>query len=106
MQPIRAARAYEDEVILLVAVNGTIPDDFSLRITSDGFTWTPNPVSNQPPSLDDVTYQPVALDETFTREDFIYGPQIWKPTGNEADYPIYAGQDLSDTENTFQLIVR
>ncbi len=97
-------KGYEDEVILLVAVNGTIPDDFSLRITSDGYTWTPNPVSNQPPSLDDVTYQPVALDETFTREDFIYGPQIWKPTGNEADYPIYAGQDLSDTENTFQLM--
>jgi PKD repeat protein len=97
-------KGYEDEVILLVAVNGTIPDDFSLRITSDGYTWTPNPVSNQPPSLDNVTYQPVALDETFTKEDFIYGPQTWKPTGNEVDYPIYAGQDLTDTNNTFHLM--
>jgi FOG: PKD repeat len=97
-------KGYEDEIILLVAVNGTIPDDFSLHITSDGYTWTPNPVSNQPPALDTVTYQPLALDETFTKEDFIYGPQIWKPTGNEADYPIYAGQDLTDTEDTFHLM--
>ena len=97
-------KGYEDEIILLVAVNGTIPDDFSIRITSDGYTWTPNPVSNQPPTLDTVIYQPVALDETFTKNDLIYGPQIWKPTGNEADYPIYAGQDMTNTANTFQMM--
>jgi PKD repeat protein len=97
-------KGYEDEIILLVAVNGTIPDDFTLHITSDGYTWTPNPVSNQAPSLDDVVYQAVALDETFTKDDFIYGPQIWKPTGNEVDYPLYAGQDLTDPENTFHLM--
>ncbi len=97
-------KGYEDEILLLVAVNGTIPDDFSMRITSDGYTWTPNPVPNQPPSLNNVTYQAVALDETFTKADFIYGPQIWKPTGNEVDYPLFAGQDLGDTGNTFQLM--
>jgi parallel beta-helix repeat protein len=97
-------KGYEDEIILLVAVNGTIPEDFSLHITSDGYTWTPNPVSNQAPLLDDVVYQTVALDETFTKDDFIYGPQIWKPTGNEVDYPLYAGQDMTDTENTFHLM--
>ena len=97
-------KGYEDEIILMVAVNGTIPDDFRLRITADGYTWTPNPASNQPPSLDNVTYQASSLDEVFTKEDFIYGPQIWKPTGNEADYPIYAGQNMTDTENTFQIM--
>lgn len=97
-------KGYEDEIILMVAVNGTIPDDFALRITADGYTWTPNPENNRAPSLDNVTYQPVSLDEVFTKDDFIYGPQIWKPTGNEADYPIYAGQDMNDSENTFRIM--
>jgi PKD repeat protein len=97
-------KGYEDEILLLVAVNGTIPDDFSLRVTSDGYTWTPNTARNTAPDLSTVIYQPVALDETFTKADFIYGPQIWKPTGNEAVYPIYAGQDMTDTTNTFQLM--
>ncbi len=97
-------KGYEDELILMIAVNGTIPDDFSVRITSDGYTWTPNPVRNQPPALDTVTYQSVALDETFTKSDFMYGPQTWKPTGNEAVYPVYFGQDLTNTGNTFQIM--
>jgi PKD repeat protein len=97
-------KGYEDEILLLVAVNGTIPDDFSLRIISDGYTWTPNPERNKAPALATVTYQPVALDETFTKSDFIYGPQVWKPSGNGINYPIFAGQDMADTENTFQLM--
>ncbi|MCK8519912.1 Ig-like domain-containing protein, partial [Methanoculleus sp. 7T] len=95
---------YEDEIILMVAVNGTIPDTFRLHVKADGYTWTPNTQRNVAPPLDTVTYQSSALDEVFTKEDFMYGPQIWKPTGNEVDYPIYAGQDLTDTENTFQMM--
>ena len=97
-------KGYEDDIILMVAVNGTIPDDFRLHVTADGYTWTPDPLRNQAPSLDGVTYQPVSLNETFTKEDFIYGPQIWKPTGNEVEYPLYAGQNMNDTENTFRLV--
>jgi len=97
-------KGYEDEILLMVAVNGTIPDNFSLRVTSDGYTWIPNPESNQPPDLSTVTYQPVALDETFTKADFIYGPQIWKPTGNETVYPIFYNQNMGDTANTFQIL--
>lgn len=97
-------KGYEDEIILLVAVNGSIPQDLRLHVKADGYSWTPNPVSNQPPPLDTATYQSSALDEVFTTEDFIYGPQIWKPTGNECDYPLYAGQDMEDKENTFHLM--
>ncbi len=96
-------KGYDDEILLMVAVNGTIADDFSLRITSDGYTWTPNPDRNQPPAIDNVTYQAVALDETFTIGDFLYGPQIWKPTGNGFTYPIYSGQNMTDTGHTFLL---
>jgi hypothetical protein len=97
-------KGYEDEIFLMVAVNGTIPDDFRLHITADGYTWTPNPVRNMPPDLSTVEYQSVSLDEVFTREDFMYGPQIWKPTGNGFAYPIYYGQDMTDTEDTFQIM--
>ena len=97
-------KGYEDDILLMVAVNGTIPDNFRLRITADGYTWTPNPERNRAPSLDNVAYQPLSLDETFTKADFIYGPQTWKPTGNEADYPLHAGQDMNDAENTFLLM--
>ena len=97
-------KGYEDEIILMVAVNGTIPDDFRLNIKSDGYTWTPNTVSNTAPDISTVSYQPVALDETFNGSDFKYGPQIWKPTGDGLSYPIYSGQDMTDTTNTFQIM--
>ncbi|MDD5186810.1 MAG: PKD domain-containing protein [Methanoregula sp.] len=98
------AKGFQDDVILMVAVNGTIPDNFRLSVKADGYNWTPNPVRNQAPSPDNVTYQPGALNETFTKSDFIYGPQIWKPSANGYTYPIYSGQDMNQTNNTFQVM--
>ncbi len=95
-------KGYEDEILLLVGVNGSVPDDFKLRVTADGYTWTPNPERNKAPTS--YTYQPVSLDETFTKADLVYGPQNWKPTGNGFSYPIYYGQDTTDARNTFKLM--
>ena len=95
-------KGYEDEILLMVAINGTVPDDLRLRVTADGYDWTPNPISNTAPTSS--TYQPVSLDETFTKEDLVYGPQTWKPTGNGFDYPIYYGQDMGDAANTFRFM--
>jgi PGF-pre-PGF domain-containing protein len=94
---------HKDDIILMVAVNGTIPDDFKLNLDADGYTWTPFSTNETAPPVSAVTYQPSSLSATFTKSDFKYGPQIWKPSGN-ASYPIYAGQDMSDTGNTFQLM--
>jgi PKD repeat protein len=69
--------------ILMLAVNGTIPDDFSVHIKSSGPTG--------------------GMEETFDKSDFIYGPQIYKPSSS-AGYPIFYGQNMSDTGNTFQLM--
>ncbi len=96
-------RGYQDEVVLLLAVNGTIPDDFSVRIKTSGYTWTPNVTSNTAPPTGAYTYQPTALDETFTKDDFTYGPQDWKPSGSDVWYPIFYGQDPNDSVNRFQL---
>ena len=44
-------KRYEDDVILMLAVNGTIPDNFQLHITASGYQWTP---SSRAPSLDQL----------------------------------------------------
>ncbi|WP_440950380.1 PKD domain-containing protein [Methanosphaerula subterraneus] len=95
-------KGYEDEILLLVGVNGTVPDDFKLHVSADGYTWTPNTVRNTAPTS--YTYNGTTLDETFTKADLVYGPQTWRPTGNGLSYPIYAGQDTADAGNTFQLM--
>ena len=92
-----------DDAILMLAVNGTIPDNFSLHITSSGYTYDlaapalTNPATS---SLTNVKWVDNALNETFYKNDFIYGPQSWKPT-NSVNYPIYQGQDPS---NNFSLM--
>jgi PKD repeat protein len=96
-------RGFDDDAILLLAVNGTIPDNFSIHLKASGYNWTPTPVLNQNPTIDDINYVSGAVDETFTVNDFIYGPQIWRPEG-KADYPIYYEQNMSATNNTFSLM--
>jgi len=98
-------RGFDDTIVLLLAVNGTVPDDFAVHIKSSGYTWTPSTVINQAPT--NYTYVEGAVDETFTKEDFIYGPQTWKPGPGAigpVGLPLYEYQDVSDTNNTFSLM--
>ena len=95
------SRNYKDDVIIMLAVNGTIPDDFTVRIRSSGYGWTPIP--NAAPDIGAVAYTPGAVDETFTRADFIYGPQAWKPAGS-ADYPLLDGENVGDPANMNRLL--
>jgi len=96
-------KSYEDEVILMVAVNGTIPENFRVHISSDGHTWTPNTISNRAPGKDTVQYVERVVDETFSASDFVYGPQTWKPCGGPG-YPLYDGQDMAGATDTFRLM--
>lgn len=95
---------FEDEIVLLLAVNGTLPDDFSAHITTSGYSWTPSSVANAGPSAGSYTYQAKALDETFTKNDFIYGPQNWKPIGSNKQYPLFYGEDLTNAKNQYLLM--
>ncbi len=97
-------RGYQDDVVLLVAVNGTIPDNFMLQLTVDGYNWTPSGVLNQPPSLGSINPYGVTLNETFTKSDFLYGLQDWKPTGGNDNYPIFYNENMSDPNNMFYLM--
>jgi PGF-pre-PGF domain-containing protein len=98
-------RGFDDTIVLLLAVNGTVPDDFAVHIKSSGYTWTPGTVANQAPT--NYTYVEGAVDETFTKDDFLYGPQTWKPGPGAigpVGLPLYESQDMSDTNNTFSLM--
>ncbi len=97
-------RGYQDDVILMLAVNGTIPDDFSVHFKVSGYTWIPSGNENAAPALVNTTYQLVTIDETFYKSDFIYGPQNWKPAGGDTAYPIFLNEDLTDPSNSFNIL--
>ena len=120
-------RGFSDDIILLLSMKGPIPDNFSVHITSSGYTWTPatpgvynplKPTTDATGALGTATspladgslnglpiqpvgmvYQPVAVDETFTKADVIYGPHTAKPgpgTLGVWSLPLYPGQLVSD----------
>jgi len=98
-------RGFFDDLILMVAVQGEVPDDFKVHVRASGYRWTPTAELNRPPTTDEIVYAEGALDRIFTREDFIYAPQTWKPC-REANYPIYYGQDMSknNPEDRFHIM--
>ncbi len=94
-------RGFFDDTILMVCIKGDVPDDFKIKVRASGYRWPQTAELNQPPTMDAVRYVPGSLTGTFTKADFIYGPQNWKPC-NRADYPVYFGQDMSDPSETFR----
>jgi len=87
-------RGFFDDLILMVAVQGQVPEDFKVHLKASGYQWEATPILNKPPTAEEINYAEGALDRTFTTADFIYNPQIWRPC-REANYPIYYGQDMS-----------
>jgi len=87
-----------------VAVREQVPDNFKLHIKASGYRWAPTGELNQPPTIEEVTYNEGFTDLTFTKSNFIYNPQIWRPC-READYPIYYGQDMSQNNPEDQFYI-
>ncbi len=92
------------EAVLLLAVNGTIPDNFRVRIRSTGYEFDPGApgIGNQVLPTEYYLLDG-AINQTFDKSDFIYGPQSWKPCSS-AGYPIYGGEDQANPINQFQLM--
>jgi hypothetical protein len=95
-------RGFDDTIVLLLSVQDPIPDDFAVHIKSSGYTWTPSSVKNQAPTT--YTYLTGAVDETFTKADFIYGPQNWKAGPGSTGLPLFVGQDLTDLSTNSHLM--
>ena len=98
-------RGWNDAGIIMVAINGTIRDNFVITLNTSGYSWVPVDRSSTP-AFSALTYNLVALNETFYKYDFIYGPQIWKPAPGPNNYnvPIFYGQDMNNSTNTFSIM--
>lgn len=87
-------RGFNDDIILLASVKGAISNNFSLNITSSGYTWAVSPTYNILPTS--YSYG-TGLNETFDKSDFLYGPQTVKPGPiKEGTLPLIYGQDFND----------
>jgi uncharacterized repeat protein (TIGR01451 family) len=96
-------RGWNDNMILLISVEGPIPDNFEIHITSSGYSFTPTGNRNVDPT--DYTYG-TGVNETFTKADFKYGPTVWKPgpATLEGWWPLYYGQSTSDSSTSSYLM--
>lgn len=86
-----------------MAVREPVPDDFAVRLSSSGYTWTPTAELNHPPGAAALSFHDPALDETFTASDFRYQPQSWKPSGPE-NYPVMEGVDQASPGSAFRFL--
>jgi len=95
-------RGSNDDIILLAAVQGSISNNFSLTIKSSGYQWTPT--TNQTVGSD-IHYTAGAVQETFGKSDFLYGPQTAKPGPASAGaLPFYSGQNTNDPSTASYLM--
>jgi len=106
-------RGFFNNMLLMIALRKPsddeeqIPDDFRIKIRSSGYKWPSTGVLNMPPSPGNTEYVSGAVDQAFTLSSFGYGPQKWKPAGNNdpLNYPIYGDQDMSDDEEFYIFFV-
>ncbi len=104
-------RGFDNDIILLVSVQGELRDDLSLRLKSSGYNWTPAPAGNYNPSPPtDYEYISNGIDLTFHKSDFIYGLNTAKPGPNSGgpitacSLPLYNGQNINDPSTASYLI--
>jgi hypothetical protein len=97
-------RGYNDTIILMISVKGTIPENFSVHIKSSGYTWsTPGDYTNG-------EHQTDVIDQTFTKSDFDsygYASNVYKPGPGNYDswtLPLFTGQTDFSTNETLLFI--
>jgi hypothetical protein len=99
-------RGYNDDIILMISVKGTIDDNFSVNIKSSGYSWYPsNGDANYPSSPG--TYTTNAINQTFYKSDFQYGSNPYKPGPGTYDtwsLLLFSGQTDFTTNETLLFI--
>jgi len=94
-------RGYFDRAILMVAVK--VPDggedeiskNLTVHLRASGYQWVSEGIKDQPPNEENITYVTDALNGKFGLSSVTYGPQSWKPAGEEG-HSVMSGQSASD----------
>ncbi len=101
--PTTGGRGYNDTVILMVAIKGTVPSNLTINVKSSGYSWST-------PGSTPGTYADNVINQTFTASDFStygYGPHYYKPgpgTLGTWSLPIYYNQSDFSTDEHFLFI--
>jgi len=82
-------RGFDDDIILMIAVQDKVPEDLNIHINASGYRWQPTPILNQIPDEEAVVHINGSVDQDFTDDNFtLYGPQDWKPCSS-GNYPLF-----------------
>jgi len=82
-------RGFNDDIILMVAVQNPVPAELNIHVNASGYRWQPTPDLNQIPDENDISHIYGSVDNDFTDDNFtLYGPQDWKPCSSE-NYPLF-----------------
>ncbi|HEX3014355.1 MAG TPA: hypothetical protein VHO92_08795 [Methanobacterium sp.] len=94
-------RGWDDNGILMIAVNGSDENlsNLEIQISSSGYNWTPVPTGSYPA----YTASRDGISETFSSSDFDNGYiSTWKPCPS-SNYAIYDGENVA-TSSDFKII--
>lgn len=103
-------RGWDDDGILMIAVNGTNASlaNLQIQISSAGYNWTPVSTGSYPAY--NQTHYTQGISETFYGSNFFSDSysynSTWKPS-TSANYPFYDGQNVTQDQangNTFHMI--
>lgn len=98
-------RGFDDNLILLLSVTGSISNSFSVNIKSSGYSWSIPPGGTYQPQVPTDADYGSGINETFTKADFQYGPQTMKPGPGEGwTLPFYHGQSTTDSSTASYLM--
>lgn len=106
-------RGYEDEAILLIAVNGSSEEDpFSITLNASGYHWVPNASGSAPIESEAIASGYISrslyatyTEANYTKYDGTLVTQNWRPSGNPSGgYPLFSQESLTNEPSDYHLI--
>lgn len=94
-------RGYFDRAILMVAIKvpeggeKAISENLTVHLRASGYQWVSEGIKDKPPNEENITYVTDSINSKYGLSSVKYGPQTWKPAGEEAHSIMY-GQSASD----------
>jgi hypothetical protein len=101
-------RGFDNDIILALAMTGPISDNFAVNIKSAGYTWTPATQGNYNPAAPTDATHVAGINETFTKQDLLYGPQTLRPGtfGTGGILPIFSSDNgTNPTTNAYLMFI-